>query len=175
MAFAALIIDLPDDHMFIALDDLAESDAAARVGWVGKPLDQVYCRGRQQRRIDAVVVERRHQRDLASGIARRSCDGSPVAGQHRRRRNERNSLNRRGTHGGRLVASKKEQFILDDRPAEHSAKLIALQRIPLRSEYVAGVHRAIPYEFKEIAVKLVRSALRYGVDRRRGVLSVLSL
>src|SRR5207249_517128 len=110
-----------------ALDNLAITDSATRVGRVGKPLDQVYRRGRKERRINAVVVERGPQRDLTSAVACGSCDRGPVAAQHRWGGNERNSLHRRRTHGCRLVASKEEQFILDHRPAKDSAKLIAFE------------------------------------------------
>ena len=74
-----------------------------------------------------------------------------------------------------MVASEEKQFILDHRPAKHSAKLVALQRIPLWSEGIACVQRTIAHEFEQIPVKFVGAGLGYSVNRRRRVLSVLGL
>ena len=43
----------------------------------------------------------------------------------------------------RLVAAKEKQFVLDDRPAQHAAKLVTFERVAFGGEEVARVQCAV--------------------------------
>src|SRR5207247_9512281 len=76
---------------------------------------------------------------------------------------------------GALIYAKEEQLVLYDRHAERSTKLVSLQRVPFRRKEVSRVKNSIPYKFKRIAMKVVRTRLGDDVHIRRCVHAILRL
>src|SRR5437588_168367 len=72
----------------------------------------------------------------------------------------------------RLEPTEEEQFVFDDRPANDSAELVALQAVPLRRKWITGVEDSVPDKFKQAAMKLVRARLRHDVHRAGGMISI---
>src|SRR5262249_33057642 len=77
------------------------------------------------------------------------------------------------TLNGALIAAEEKQFIFDDRAAQNSAELIALQRVALQRKEVARVQSAISEEFEHITMKFVRTGFGNGVDGSSGMKAVL--
>src|SRR4029077_1785289 len=73
-----------------------------------------------------------------------------------------------------LVAAKEKYSILCDGTAQRPAKLIALDRVTLRGEFVSRIEDPVPHEFKEIAMKFVRSRFCHHADRSRRFHALLS-
>ena len=105
------------------------------------------------------------KRDLPARVAGRRSESRKVAGQHRCRRNERNSVGWILANRRALVSAEEKQFVLHDRPADRSTELVALDRVALRCKGVPRIEHSIAHELKQIAVKLVRSGLCYQADR----------
>src|SRR5207247_9119271 len=80
-----------------------------------------------------------------------------------------------GSQRGTLVAAEEKQLILLDRTADNASKLIPLVCVPLFGEGVAGIEFIVPHELEQIAVKLVATRSRYGVDGRGCVEPILRL
>src|SRR5207249_8578490 len=96
--------------------------------------------------------------------------GRPVTGQHRGRRDKGRQFDRSRTSEGCLVTAKKEKLVLDQRSAQHSAKLVTLQGIPLHRKRVPRVENLVAHELKDISMKFVSTGFRYCVDGRGRVL-----
>src|SRR5439155_21569873 len=95
-----------------------------------------------------------------------------VAGEHGRRRHERDVRRRTHARGGSLIRGKEEQLVLDDRAAEGAAELIAFQPVVQLlavgtdgGEGADGVEPMVTEEFERIARETVRPRLRDRVDR----------
>src|SRR5215510_12295580 len=79
-----------------------------------------------------------------------------------------------------FVISEEEQTILLDRPPNTCTELISAERSGgafdawcwTEIENIASIERAVPQEFKDGAVKLICSGLRYGRYLRTGTLSI---
>src|SRR6185369_823830 len=75
-----------------------------------------------------------------------------------------------------LISKEKEQLFLNDRAAQVSPKLVALEwRGLVRGEFeeVAGVERVVAKEFERFTVKLISAGARGQVHDCAGTLSVL--
>ena len=120
---------------------------------------------------DFVAHERCGQRSVRPLTSGRG-EGRKITGEHRLRRHKAGCGGRIRAFDGTLVAGKKEQLILDDRAANHAAKLISLQRITARCEEIPRVEEVVPHELEYIPVDGVGSTLGDGIYRGRGVLSV---
>ena len=71
------------------------------------------------------------------------------------------------------MSGKEKQFVANNRPAQNSAKLIALQAITLFCERVSGIENLVPDEFKQAAVQIIGAGFRHRVHGACGVLPVL--
>ena len=58
---------------------------------------------------------------------------------------------------GTLICTEEEDLVLDNRPAETPAKLVAFKSILARSEKVPGVQSTISEKFERTSMKLVRA------------------
>ena len=66
-----------------------------------------------------------------------------------------------------LVARPEPHLVLDDRPADREAELIALQLLGTRGEEIAGVQLRVPQELECLAVKCVGASDGRDVDHGR--------
>src|SRR6185503_21028795 len=71
-----------------------------------------------------------------------------------------------------LVAAKEKELVLDDRPAERSAKLMAQQTVvlplavrPDRRKLIGRVEPFVPVELEQVPVDDVGARLRHRIDR----------
>jgi len=78
-----------------------------------------------------------------------------------------------GADNGVLEAGEKEQLVVPDGSADHSAKLVSLEAVSAGCEEVAGVELIIADKLEEIAVESVAALLGDGVDCCGGVIAIL--
>src|SRR3981081_2655111 len=74
-----------------------------------------------------------------------------------------------------LVVGKKNRMIFDDRPADGSTKLVALERRFARAralKVILGIQSAVPGKFINTAMKLIGAGARDGVDHTAGSFSI---
>src|SRR5206468_1928508 len=74
-----------------------------------------------------------------------------------------------------LISAKEKQFVFDNRPAQHTTELIALQRIALCGEEVSRVQRTVAQKLERVSMKLIRTRLRHRVNSSAGMKTVLRL
>ena len=72
-----------------------------------------------------------------------------------------------------MICSEKEQLVFEYGPAETAAVLVALERVLLRREEVAGIQVPIADEFEGAAMVLVGAGLRDDIDHGAGAEPVL--
>src|SRR4029434_7370315 len=94
-----------------------------------QPPRKVKGRRAEERRIDAVVDVRRTRRHLTATVALRRSDGGEIAREHRGCRHERDVRRRALAKDRALVGGKEKKPIPDNRAAERTAELVALQPI----------------------------------------------
>ena len=147
--------------------------AAAGIGGGGRQVPREVQRdAAQTRRIDLVVREPAGQRDLAAGVACRRRERREVAVQHRRRRHVADVRRRVAALDAPLIAAEEEHLVLQDRPAEHAAELIALEAVALGREGVARVEAVVADEVEGAAAEVVGAGLGDEIHRRRRVVAV---
>ena len=81
--------------------------------------------------------------------------GTEITSNHRGRR-DKSSGRVRGwilAGYGVLIAKEEEQFVLDYRTADGTAKLVPLESIALRRKEIAGVHVPVAQELERIAME----------------------
>ena len=108
------------------------------------------------RGIDAIIGEWRPQAPGNPRIASGGGERSPIARQHRRSRNEVLYVGRIRPKCRALIRAKEEYFILHDRPADCSSKLISLERtLDLvagpwidRSKIFCGIEKVVAQKFE---------------------------
>ena len=132
--------------------------------------DKLHCGRIEASGIDFVAVKWRAESPRSS-LARRRSKCGEVALLHRGRRHIACIERGIGTLNCGLVAAKEEQFVLDNRTAQDSAELVALQRVALGGKEVARVQRPVAQKLEEIAVEFIRSGLRYRINSRPGICS----
>src|SRR5262249_51185718 len=88
--------------------------------------------------------------------------------------NERRCIERTRARDRALVTGEEEQFVLFDRPAKRSAKLIAFQRIPDWSKEIPSVQFVIAHKLERRTVEIVGTRFGDGIDGTTRVESVLS-
>jgi hypothetical protein len=117
-------------------------------------------------RVDLVVDERRAQRAGRAAAADRRHDPPEVPVAHFLRRHDRVVVQRNDVVVGELRAEEEEQLVLDDRPADRAAQLIAVQAVVaaqaavfLPFEVADGVELVIAEEAEAVAVKRVGPGL----------------
>ena len=71
------------------------------------------------------------------------------------------------------MSGKEKQFVANNRTAQNSAKLIALQAVTLLCERVSRIQNFVSHEFKHVAVQIIGAGFRHCVHRACGVLAVL--
>ena len=77
-----------------------------------------------------------------------------------------------------LIANKKLQFVVDERPTQRSAELVAAQSIVIGigrhagSNPVVRVHGVIAQEVKNIAVEVVAAGLGHDIHDRARMLPI---
>src|ERR1700738_4843643 len=74
-----------------------------------------------------------------------------------------------------LVVGKEKRMIFDDRSADGSTKLVALERRFARAgalKIVLGIQSAVPGKFINTAMKLIGAGARDGVDHTAGSFSI---
>src|SRR5262249_8534284 len=101
-----------------------------------------------------------------SAVASGRCKCSEVPGQHRSRWNKLPCVCRILAEDRPLIASKKEQLVLDDWSAERPAKLISLQSAAFRRKVWPGIEEVMAEKVEEIPVKLIRARFRYRTHLR---------
>ncbi len=149
-----------------------------RIRWSRNVIRQQRLRHRvDPRRIDDVALERlprSRRRVVRCRVVelhrRRLCQQfAKVPAKHRRRRHRR--LHRALQHlPPPLVVPKGEQLVVQNRRARRPAKLVAVKRRPRRArhvEVVVRVERIVAHILEQLAVKLVRAALRHHRHRAR--------
>src|SRR5688572_16903997 len=175
MIGVSLVVDLGDDLTLVALGTLTaggEPMLTARIAGGRQSPGEVQRRRTEERWIDAVVRERRAQRDWPALIALGGSERRKVAGQHRRGGHEREVVVRRLTQIRALVAAKEKEPVLDNRPAQRSAKLVTQQTVilplavrPHRRKLIGRVEPLVPVELEQVPVDDVGSRLRHRIDR----------
>ena len=71
------------------------------------------------------------------------------------------------------MSAKEKQLVLDNRPADDAAKLVALQTISLGGERIARVENFVADKFKQVAMNCVGTRFGYAIDGAGRMLSVL--
>ena len=166
---ALLVIDFLDDLILVrslrdGVDDLAAVVLSRR-----QPRCDVHGRLAVERRINAVVRERRCQIELPARIALRRSKCRPVAGHHCFCRDKREGVSAAAARYCALVAAEEEQLVTDNRPTKRPPVLIPLQRAVHslacfrihRRKIRCSVEQIVAHELERIAVELVRSGLRH--------------
>src|SRR5262249_44441471 len=126
-----------------------------------QPAQQVQRRLAVRGRIDPVIHERRSQSDRTAGVAGRRRETRKIASQCRRRGYECLQVGGIFTNRGSLKPAEEKQPVRFDRSTEGSAELVPLQRTLGCRKIVARIEKVVAHEFKKVAMKLVRSGLRY--------------
>src|SRR5262249_23737706 len=147
-------------HVLALIASQSEVDFAAWVTRLRQPRRNFQREQTDQGRRNLVIHEslsgRQGQR---TGPARGTGEGCEIAPKHGRCWNVRGILRRIGALNGSLISAKEEQLVLHDGPAERSSKLVSLQRVAFGRKEISRVENSIPYKFKRIAVKVVRTRL----------------
>src|SRR5262245_6486613 len=173
MSFALLIIDLRYIQMLIVLSRSAESHQTAfirRCRLAGK----YFVRDEDRHLavlgwINPIVHEWRSEWARRPAIARGRRECRPITGQHCGRYDESLIIRRVLTKRRPLVTPKEKKLILQNRPTDRSAKLVALERAPRlvtgnrvhRRKIGFGIEQVVPDKFKKVAMQLVCSRLRH--------------
>ena len=103
-------------------------------------------------------------------VALRRGDAAKVAAQHRGCRNVPLNVRRILPVDRLLIAAEEEKFVLPDRTANRSAKLISLERAMAflsggridQREVVRRIQQVVSDELEKISMKLVRAGFRDG-------------
>src|SRR6266699_593472 len=128
---ALLIVDFFDNLILLRFLRNGVNDLTAFVLSLWQPRDNIHRRFAVEGRIDAVVGERRQQGDRPAGIASRGGKCRPIARHHCWCWHKPDVASAGGTSYCAMVAPEEEELVLQNRSAQCSAKLIALQIISL--------------------------------------------
>src|SRR5439155_16921899 len=123
MFVAHLKIDAANELQIVAVAPAAVGQFTARVLHLRKFRSKLQSCRAELGRIDAVVDERRAQRDGSSGIAARRSERSQIARQHCSRGQERSRVSGILARRCSLVSGKEEQLVGLNGPADGSAEL----------------------------------------------------
>src|SRR5262249_32632741 len=96
-----------------------------RLGQVA--IDKLHGHGIQEVRIDTVVYKRSFERDGSPRIAFPRCERREIPAHHRGCRTEPLEVGRILPDRRALIPAEEEQFVLEDRAADGTAKLISFQ------------------------------------------------
>ena len=83
--------------------------------------------------------------------------------EHRLAGNKGNRRARVAFGDGLLVAAKKEQLVVHDRPAEGAAKLIAFQSVAGEGKWIPGIEDSVANKFESAAVKAVAAGFGHQI------------
>src|SRR5207249_1160041 len=78
-----------------------------------------------------------------------------------------------GTLRSSLIASEEKDFVLDDGAANNTAELVSFQGVAAGRKKVPRIQIAVPQEFEQIPMELVRAGLGDGIDSPAGMKPVL--
>ena len=159
--------------MLVARYSIPEVRSAARIYGRGKKFRYLYRCRTDRRGGELIVHEGCAENDIAP-LTRSRGEGRKISGSHGCGWNEGRRALRARPRDGALVADEEKQFVLFNRTAKGSAKLIAFQRVPDRSKEISRVEFVIPHKLKRRAMKIVGTGFSDGVHRAAGVESILS-
>ena len=152
-----LVVDPGDRLMLVKVFGELILDLATGIRGLGQLRGEVHRRRAEEGRIDAVADEGGAQVDLPPG-ARRRRDRREVAREHLGRRHMRNVARRHLTPDGALVATEKEELVLDDGAAQRAAELVAPEAVILllavgaeRGKMLRRVETTIAQELEEVS------------------------
>src|SRR5262245_6309799 len=108
MVAVQLVINPPDGHVLVGVSRVAIDNSAARVRRGRKLRWECEPGLAEQRGVDAVIYERRPERDLPAGVARRRRKSREISRKHCGSRHKRNDVGWVLTCSRALVSDKEK-------------------------------------------------------------------